>query len=46
MFNMPGTRELRISDASSLNGFASSITGVEENVSASSCEMKLSDTAS
>ena len=31
MFNMPGTIEVRITEASALSGLASSITGTEEN---------------
>ena len=46
MFSIPGSIEVRMMDASSLIGFASSMTGALENVSASSWEMKVSDTAS
>ena len=46
MFSIPGTIELRITEASSLSGFANSSTGTAANCSTSSCEMKVSEIAS
>jgi len=47
MSSMPGTSEVRMTDASSLSGFSNSNTcAPDENRSASACEMNVSDRAS
>jgi len=46
MSSIPGAIEVRITDASSLSGFSSSSTDADENLSASACEINVSDTAS